>query len=201
MADTDPGTTRADAPPGGKKPGAGKKIAGLPRPVVIGFFVALGGGILYFWASRRGSSAAASGDGSGGASGVLATDSANSDEQFASLESQLQDLEDQFAQSGAGGGSGGGTTGTTGDGGGGTGTGDGGGGTGTGTGTGGGGTGGNPLDKLHQTTVGGKGATRTLWQIAHDNGITEDQLIKLNPQLKKYVGSKKPIPKRQKITV
>lgn len=179
------------APPGGKP--KGKTIAGLPAPVAIAGIIAfvIAGG--YFLLHRNSASTASTDTGSSATDGAAAApdDSAA----LADIEQQLADLNGSLAGGAAGGGSdgGGGVTGTTGDGG--------GTGTGTGTGTGSGGTPANPLDKLHQATVGGKGATRDLYQIAKDNGITEAELIRLNPQLKKYEGSKKPLPKRTKIIV
>ncbi len=192
------GGAGGQAPPGGK-PAKGKTIAGLPAPVAIAGLIAfvVAGGYFLLHRQSASSSGSTAGDSTAGGAAAAPDDSAA----LSDIEQQLADLNGSLGQLGAGSGAGGsdgggGLTGTTGDGGG---TGDG---TGTGTGTGtGGGTGGNPLDKLHQATVGGKGATRDLYQIAKDNGITEAELIRLNPQLKKYEGSKKPIPKRQKIIV
>jgi hypothetical protein len=182
------------APPDGKPKGKGKTIAGLPAPVAIAgiiAFVVAGGWFLLHRGQAAGSSAA--GDSTaGGAAGSPDDSAALSD-----IEQQLSDLNGTLGQLGggaSGGGSdgGGGVTGTTGDGG------------GTGTGT---GTGGppakppNPAAGIHWATVGGKGATRDLYQIAHDNGISEAELIRLNPQLKKYSGTKKPLPKRTRILV
>jgi hypothetical protein len=52
-----------------------------------------------------------------------------------------------------------------------------------------------------QVTVGGPHATKDLYQLAKQYHITEAQLLKMNPGLKKYEGSKKPIPVKTKIKV
>ena len=52
-----------------------------------------------------------------------------------------------------------------------------------------------------QVWIGGKHAYLDLQQIARQYGLTEAQLTELNPQLKKYVGSKKPVPVHMQITV
>lgn len=194
-ADTEQTTTTAADPPGGPKgkgKGKPKTIGGIPAPVAIAGIVAFGLAAVYFLMHRSSSAASSAGAGDQTAGG--ANSPADDSAALADIEQQLADLNGMIGQGGGGGSDGGGgTVGTTGDGG---------GGTGTGTGT---GTGGppakNPVDKLHYIEAGGKGATRTLWQIAHDNGISEAQLLRLNPQLKKYEGSKKPIPKRQRILV
>jgi hypothetical protein len=182
------------APPDPKGKGKAKTIAGLPAPVAIAgiiAFVVAGG----YFLLHRGQAASSSGGGdstAGGAAGSPDDSAALSD-----IEQQLADLNGSLGQLGGGGASGGGSDGgggvigTTGDGG--------------GTGT--GGTTGPPAKTpmptqgVHWTTVGGKGATRDLYQIARDNHISEAELIRLNPQLKKYVGSKKPLPKRTRIIV
>lgn len=175
--------TEAGPPPGGP-PKPGGKIAGFPRRNVLVFVGALGAAVAYFWWKNRQSSSAST-DAGATADTTGTDDSAD----LSALETELQDLQ---AAAGAGAAGGGGTTGTTGDGGGGDGT-----------------TGGTPPPPVHkptptryqQITVGGPNGTRDLYQIAKAYGLTEAQLIQLNPQLKKYEGTKKPIPKRQKITV
>lgn len=52
-----------------------------------------------------------------------------------------------------------------------------------------------------QVWIGGKHAKFDLQQIARQYGLTEAQLTELNPQLKKYVGSRKPVPVHMQITV
>lgn len=193
MADTQTTSTAADPPGGAKTKGKPKTIGGLPVPVVIAGGLAFAIAAVYFLMHRSAASSSSAGT-AGDTTASGANSPADDSAALADIEQQLADLNGQLGGGSSGGGGsdgGGGLTGTTGDGG----------GTGTGTGTGSGGSAPNPLDKLHQTTVGGKGATRDLYQIARDNGITEAELVKLNPQLKRYVGTKKPIPKRQKIIV
>lgn len=187
MAENPPVTDPANPP----KKGDGKKIFGLPRQGVIIFAVVFVGAVGWFWIRNRGQSPSAD---TSGAAGTSATDSGQGTDDSAALsaiEQQLQDLQSEQAASG-----GGGATGTTGDG---TGT------TAPGPGTGTTSTGTDktigPGAKFQQIDVGGPNATRDLYQIAKAYGLTEKQLVALNPQLKKYVGTKKPIPKKQKITV
>jgi hypothetical protein len=65
---------------------------------------------------------------------------------------------------------------------------------------GGGGTG-PPHHTIRHITIGGPHATKDLYQIAKQYGITEQRLLALNPFLKKYEGTKHPIPKRTRIRV
>ena len=50
----------------------------------------------------------------------------------------------------------------------------------------------------HTVTANGH---QTLWQIAHANGDTENQVVILNPHLGVYVGTKKPVRKGTKVKV
>src|SRR6185312_9874648 len=160
-----------------------KTIAGLPAPVVIAGGVAFV--IAGIWFLTRRGQAAGSSTGAGDSTAGGAAGSPDDSAALSDIEQQLADLNGSLGQLGAGGASGGGSDGgggvigTTGDGG------------GTGTPP--------PAAGVHWATVGGKGATRDLYQIARDNGISEAELIRLNPQLKKYVGTKRPLPKRTRI--
>jgi hypothetical protein len=61
-----------------------------------------------------------------------------------------------------------------------------------------------PVDKpqpIRFVEVGGPHAKDDLQELAKSYGITEAELIKLNPGLKRYEGSKKPIPTRTRIKV
>jgi hypothetical protein len=54
---------------------------------------------------------------------------------------------------------------------------------------------------LKTITVGGPHATKDLYQLAKQYGISENRLIQINPNLKRYEGSGKPIPTKTKIKV
>jgi hypothetical protein len=54
---------------------------------------------------------------------------------------------------------------------------------------------------LKTITVGGPHATKDLYQLARQYGISEARLIQINPNLKRYEGSGKPIPTKTKIKI
>lgn|SRR6185437_8744234 len=189
------------APAGGQagRRRGGRKIFGVPVWAATLGIVVTAGGIAYYVYRQRKAAAAGSSGQAGGSTGQICYDSqgntvpctdasAVTDQsgEISTLQTEIGDLQGELA--------GGGSGGTTG-------------GTGTGSGTGGSSGGGTPnpggpmAGGTKTISVGGPHATKDLYYLAKQYGISEAQLLKLNPQLKKYEGSKKPIPVKTKIKV